>query len=176
MDYIQAALKEGLLHASLIPTGDVPFEEGFRVYCEENLCGQYGVNYSCPPACGSFAQMRARVLSKTWALVVQSVWDIPDYTDKEAIRQAKFMHNSAMRRVITQMKAAGESCIMAGASGCTLCTPCAMGRGEPCQFPDQRYSCLSAYCVFVKELADRCGMEYNCGAGKVAFFGMILFA
>lgn len=151
MNYEQIALDEGFLHARVIPAAQVPFEEGFRVYCEENLCGQYGVNYSCPPTCGSFQQMKDRVQSKTHALVVQSVWNIPDYTDKEDVRQAKYMHNTAMLRLVEQMRGAGRSCIMAGASGCSLCTPCAMGKGEPCRFPDKRYSCLSAYCVFVKE-------------------------
>lgn len=175
MDYIQAALEEGFLHAAILPADRVPFEEGFRVYCQENLCGQYGVNYSCPPACGTFQQMRDRVLEKKQALVVQTVWDIPDYDDKEDVRQAKYLHNTAMLRLVDRMRAEGCSCLMAGASGCSLCKPCAMGRGEPCTFPEKRYSCLSAYCVFVKGLADQCGMEYNCGPGKVAFFGMILF-
>lgn len=175
MDYIRSALDEGFLHASLIPAAQVPFEESFRVYCEENLCGQYGVNYSCPPTCGSCREMADRVRGKANALVVQSIWDIPDYNDKEDVRQAKYMHNTAMLRLVEQMRGEGKDCLMAGASGCSLCTPCAMKTGQPCRFPDLRYSCLSAYCVFVKELADKCGMEYNCGPGKVAFFGMILF-
>lgn len=175
MDLIPAALDEGFLRAAIIPTQDIPFEKEFRIYCQENLCGQYGVNYACPPACGTFEQMRQSVLSRKNALVVQSIWDIPDYNDKEDVRQAKFMHNSAMLRLVEQMRQEGQTCIMAGASGCSLCSPCAMGQGEPCRFPEKRYSCLSAYCVFVKELADRCGMDYNCGPGKVAFFGMILF-
>lgn len=175
MDYTQMALDEGFLHAAVIDARQVPFEEEFRVYCQENLCGQYGVNYSCPPTCGTFAQMRQRIWDKSQALVVQSIWDIPDYEDKEAIRQAKLMHNTAMLRMKEQMKAQGLSVLMAGASGCSLCKPCAMGQGEPCRFPEQQYSCLSAYCVFVKELADLCGMEYNCGPGKVAFYGMLLY-
>ena len=40
---------------------------------------------------------------------------------------------------------------MIGASGCSLCTPCALAEGLPCRFPDLRYSCMSAYCIFVKE-------------------------
>lgn len=175
MNLEQSALDEGFLHARVIPAAQVPFEPSFRVYCEENLCGQYGVNYSCPPACGSCENMRQRVFGKDKALVVQSIWDIPDYTNKEDVRQAKYMHNAAMLHLMEQMRMRDQSCIMAGASGCNLCTPCAMGKGEPCRFPDKRYSCLSAYCVFVKELADKCDMEYNCGPGKVAFFGMILF-
>jgi hypothetical protein len=38
-----------------------------------------------------------------------------------------------------------------------------------------RYSCLSAYCVYVKKLADACGMEYACKDGRLAFFGLYAF-
>lgn len=34
---------------------------------------------------------------------------------------------------------------------------------------------MSAYCVFVKKLADVSGMEYDCGDGLIAFFGMYVF-
>jgi hypothetical protein len=34
---------------------------------------------------------------------------------------------------------------------------------------------MSAYCVFVKKLADRCGMEYDCGEGLLGLFGMYVF-
>lgn len=175
MDYTQAALDEGFLHACVIDTALVPFEPAFRVYCEENLCGQYGVNHSCPPACGTCRQMEDKVRAKKKALVVQTIWDMPDYNDRDDVRQAKFMHNSAMLRLMEQIREEDPGCFMAGASGCSLCSPCALSRGEPCRLPEKQYSCLSAYCVFVSELAGRCGMEYHCGPGKVAFFGMILF-
>lgn len=175
MDLVQSALDMGFLHAAVVPAAQIPFEEEFRAYCQENLCGQYGVNHSCPPACGSFQQMRQRVLDRQNALVVQSIWDMPDYDDKEAVRQAKTMHNTALIQLREQLAQAGIPSLMAGASGCSLCKPCALGKGEPCRFPDKMYSCLSAYCVYVKGLSDLCGMEYNCGPGKVAFYGMLLF-
>jgi hypothetical protein len=34
---------------------------------------------------------------------------------------------------------------------------------------------MSAYCVFVKKLADHCGMEYDCGEGLLGLFGMYVF-
>ena len=53
--------------------------------------------------------------------------------------------------------------------------PCTRKNSEPCRFPDLKYSCMSAYCIFVKKLADLCGMEYTCGDGLIAFFGMYVF-
>lgn len=50
---IDMALKEGFSDAALVDTDDIVFDASFRSYCEENLCGQYGANYSCPPSCGT---------------------------------------------------------------------------------------------------------------------------
>jgi len=42
-------------------------------------------------------------------------------------------------------------------------------------FPELRYSCLSAYCIFVRKLAEEAGMEYSPADGLTAFFGMYIF-
>ena len=49
-DIIDIALGEGFADAAIIDTGDIVFDASFRPYCEENLCGWYGANYSCPPS------------------------------------------------------------------------------------------------------------------------------
>ena len=41
--------------------------------------------------------------------------------------------------------------------------------------PWKHASCMSAYCIFVRRLAEQCGMEYDCGPGLLAFFGMYVF-
>ena len=48
-------------------------------------------------------------------------------------------------------------------------------RGLSCKFPDLKFSCMSAYCVFAKKLADVCDMEYDCGDGLLTLFGMYVF-
>ena len=62
-----------------------------------------------------------------------------------------------------------------GASGCALCETCAIVEKKPCRYPDLYYSCMSAYCIFVRRLAEQCSMEYDCGPGLLAFFGMYVF-
>jgi predicted metal-binding protein len=80
-----------------------------------------------------------------------------------------------MLRVIERMKARGYWGLMGGASCCSLCERCAKLDEAPCPFPDARFSCLSAYCIYVKKLADACGMEYACKDGRLAFFGLYAF-
>lgn len=174
-EMISCAKKEGFASACVVETGEIVFDPSFRPYCEENLCGQYGVNYSCPPACGTPEEMKQKILAYDHALVLQSLWDISDYTDKAAIKNSKNGHNRASLKLMEQLRKEGYEGFLVGASGCALCSPCAIVEKEPCRFPDLGYSCMSAYCIYVKKLAERCQMMYDCTEGKLSFFGMFVF-
>lgn len=174
-EMIRYAAEEGFAAAAIVDTNQIVFDPAFRPYCEENLCGQYGANHSCPPACGSPEAMKQKILVHKKALFLQTIWEISDYSDMPAIKQAKAAHNAAEIRLVKRLRAEGCGGIIVGASGCALCSPCAAVRGEPCKFPEYQYSCMSAYCIFVKKLADACGVEYDCGEGLLAFFGMYVF-
>ena len=174
-DMIALAYEEGFCAAEIIAVEDIVFNGAFRKYCEDNVCGHYGANYSCPPDCGTVEEMKARMQGFQYALAMQTKWQIADYTDKAAIRKAKLAHNEAMFRVIERLKAEGHNGLMAGASSCTLCEKCAKEDNGACKHPDRRFSCLSAYCIDVKALAEKCGMEYFCKDGSIAFFGIYAF-
>lgn len=165
----------GFSAAAVVDTDQIVFDPMFRPFCEENLCGQYGVNHSCPPDCGSPEQMKQRILAHKKGLVLQTLWEISDYSDKEAIKLAKSSHNRASLRLMEELQKAGHAGFLVGASGCALCSPCKRKLGEACAFPALQYSCMSAYCIFVKKLADTCGMEYTPCDGLLAFFGMFVF-
>lgn len=174
-DLLQYAYDESFAAAAVVSTEDIVFDPAFRPYCEENLCGQYGVNYACPPDCGTVEQMKQRVLAHKKALVLQTIWEVADYSDKPAIKQAKASHNAAQIRLAKRLRAEDCPGFLVGASGCALCSPCAIVAGKPCNFPEYQYSCMSAYCIFVRKLADKCGMEYDCGEGLLGLFGMYVF-
>ena len=174
-EMIRYAAEAGFAAAAIVDTNQIVFDPAFRPYCEENLCGQYGANHSCPPACGSPEALKQKILVHKKALFLQPIWEISDYSDMPAIKQAKAAHNAAEIRLVKRLRAEGCGGIIVGASGCALCSPCAAVRGEPCKFPEYQYSCMSAYCIFVKKLADACGVEYDCGEGLLAFFGMYVF-
>ncbi len=172
---ISYAENAGFAAAAVVPTEDIVFDPSFRPYCAENLCGQFGANYSCPPDCGSTDAMKQKVLAHKKALVLQTMWEISDYSDGPAIKAAKKSHNTAQIDLARRLREEGCDGFLVGASGCALCSPCAKALGQPCRFPDTMYSCMSAYCIFVKKLADRCSMEYDSGEGLLSFFGMYVF-
>ena len=169
---IDLALSIGFADAAVIDTKELVFIPAFRTLCEENQCGKYGANYACPPDCGTIEEMKQRVLRWQKALVMQTMWDIEDPLDSIQIKPAKTQHNQMTRRLIDKI---GEPGLMIGASGCSLCTPCALTKGEPCRFPKLQDSCMSAYCIFVKDMTDRCHMDYDCAPGITTFFSMYCY-
>ena len=169
------AAEEGFAAAVVTDTKDIPFDPSFRPLCAENLCGKYGANYSCPPDCGTPDEMRARIQAHRHALVLQTIWEIADYSDSKAIKAAKKEHNAATLRLLGRLRRADVPGFPVGASGCALCETCAITEKKPCRYPDLYYSCMSAYCIFVRRLAEQCGMEYECGPGLLAFFGLYVF-
>ena len=172
---IDMALIEGFSDAAVVNTADIVFDASFRSYCEENLCGQYGANHSCPPACGTPEEMKQKILSHDRALVLQTIWEISDFQDKVLISAAKKSHRDYTFSLIEKLEQKGYRGLMVGASFCSLCTPCAITEGKPCVFPRRQYSCMSAYCIYVKDLADKCGMAYTYKDGFLPLFSMYVF-
>ena len=160
--------------AAVLPADQVPVNWDFRRFCEENRCGQYGANYSCPPTCGTVADMEARIRRGETALVVTSQRPIDGYQDTAAIAAGKRDHNAAMMCLRAALNREGCDVTMLGGSCCNLCTPCRMGENLPCPHPEQQFSCVSAYCVDVAELARRCGLEFTWDKKKLTLYGVLI--
>ena len=174
MELIKLAEAEGFL-AAIIPAKDVPVDGTFRKFCEDNLCGKYNANYSCPPGCGTVEEVRQRLFSEEKALVLQTIHEIGSYENKAAILESKKNLNGAVLHLTEKLRQAGLQGFCLGYGGCPLCSPCKQVEGEPCAFPEKRISCMSAYCINVGKLAEKCGLEFAWVPEKLFLFGMIVF-
>ena len=67
--------------AAVISAKDIPVDGSFRKFCEDNLCGKYNANYSCPPACGTVEEVHNRLLTALmWASWPRNVaWNLPGF-------------------------------------------------------------------------------------------------
>lgn len=162
-------------YTAVIPAKDIPVDGSFRKFCEDNLCGKYNANYSCPPGCGTVEEVRERLLSADKALVLQTIHEIGSYENKEAILKSKKNLNTDILKLTEQLHKAGMDCFCLGYGGCPLCDPCKQVEGKPCAFPEKRISCMSAYCIDVGKLAGKCGLEFAWVPEKLFLFGMIVF-
>lgn len=172
MELIKLAEEAGF-HAAVLPARDIPVDGTYRKFCEDNLCGKYNANYSCPPGCGTVEAVRQRLFAQDKALVLQTIQEIGSYENKEAILKSKKNLNAAILKLTESLRAAGLHCFCLGYGGCPLCAPCKQVKGQPCVFPEKRISCMSAYCIDVGKLADRCGLEFAWIPEKLHLFGMI---
>ena len=173
-DLLQLAEDSGF-KASLISPELIPVNPDFRIYCEENLCGKYGANYSCPPDCGTVKNLHQNILAEDNVLVVQTIWPIAGYEDKETISKAKHAHNVMVLELKGKMEQYGLHGFCSGYNGCPLCNPCKRQLNEPCAHPDKRISCMSAYCIDVAALAKQCELDFAWSSDKLHLFGMIAF-
>ena len=173
MELIKLAEAMGF-RAALIPAKEIPVDGSFRKFCEDNLCGKYNANYSCPPGCGTVEEVHRRLFGGQSALVLQTIHEIGSYENKEAILKSKKNLNMDILKLTDILRKEGMDCFCLGYGGCPLCDPCKQVTGEPCAFPEKRISCMSAYCIDVGKLAGKCGMEFAWVSEKLFLFGMIL--
>lgn len=173
-ELLELAAAEGF-SAALIPTDKIVTDPKFRPFCEENRCGKYNANYACPPDCGTVEETAARLRGQARALVLQTIWEIGSYENKAAIQEARRAHNAAVLRLTERLRQAGLSGFCLGYGGCPLCEPCKRLTGAPCPHPEQRISCLSAYCIDVAKLAHECALPFAWTPDRLHLFGLYAF-
>lgn len=173
-ELLALAKEEGFIAVMTAPD-QIPIDPKFRVYCEENLCGRYNANYSCPPDCGTVEELREKILAEDKVMILQMLVDINGYEDKETIINAKAAHNAAALRLMKKLQENGYSGFCSGYGGCSLCSPCKRTENKPCIHPELRISCMSAYCIDVAELAKRCKLAFAWSENRLHLFGMAAF-
>ena len=93
VDLIAAAEKAGFAKAAVMSTEDLEFEHEFRMFCEQNACGNYGNNYGCPPYCGTPQEMEDKVMNYRRAVVFQSRTPVNNiFDDAENKTRSKNAH------------------------------------------------------------------------------------
>ena len=173
----ELAKEYGFEGVGITTTDTIPFVPEFRENCEENLCGNYGRNYSCPPYCGTVEEMMAKVRSYRHAIVLKTAFEVDNALDGEAMKPLKKDHSQRSRLFFKQVKETygitEDHMILAGP--CGLCEKCRMPEDKPCPFEAERASCLSAYSINITTLAEELGMPISWDLDQVSFFSLYLW-
>lgn len=157
-DYVQAAKALGFTDAALMEVKDLVIVPEYRMFCEENLCGNYGVLPACPPESGSVEEMTARVRRYKTALVLMIEHTPVNYTDRAEQKAAKKHQNILTEQLMDRMHEDGTDDLLM------------MGAG-----PWKGASCMSAYCVNAQKMAEHVHMKCWENDGKIRYFSLILF-
>lgn len=156
-DYAALAKAAGFTSAALLPVRELVVVPEYRRFCEQNLCGNYGVLPACPPMSGTVEEMTAAMRRYQTALVLM-IETTSDYHDAAAQRAAKTHQNLLTEQLMAHMQTDGLRDLLM------------MGAG-----PWKHASCLSAYCVDAQKMADAVHMKCWANDGKVRYFSLILF-
>ena len=129
----------GFTNMGVIPADHLVFEPSLRKYCEDNLCGNFGKNLSCPPACGTPEDMKKRTEAYETAWIFQTIAEV-DWHDAKALKAVRDSHNARSRKLLNRLREEGTAGLAMLAGPCAACEICAGAEGKPCRFPEQQIS------------------------------------
>ena len=154
MNYTERAKQLGFSAAAVMDTKNLVFKPEYRVFCEENRCGNYDRNPACPPESGSVEEMKEKALSYNKTLVLQTTQSNDmDYKKCKTCPQQADRISGRRDEKRTEKR---DLLIMTAG-------------------PYRHHSCMSAYCVDAQEMADAVGMICWGKDGKVRYFSQVRF-
>ena len=172
MDIVKLCLDMGASKAEEIPIEKFVFTPELRSLCEQNVCGHFGGNYTCPPHVGEVDDLIARLKSFARAVVWQNIYPLEDSFDFEGMMDAKEKHNAMTleiaRRVYGEM--GRENTLVLAAGNCSICENCAVKTDESCRHPDEALAPIEAYGVNVSIIGEISDMKYINGKDTVTYF------
>ena len=144
-----------------------------RDMCAVNSCGMYNKRWSCPPGCGTLEECTQRIREYTRGILVQTVGDVEDGFDFEAMMEIEAEHRSNFMEMYASLREAGAKVLAVGSGCCTACAKCTYP-DEPCRFPEKMVSSMEAYGMLVLEVCKANGLQYYYGSDKMAYTSCFL--
>lgn len=174
-DLIKIGLEAGFSQVAMLSTEKFVFKPEYRKFCEDNLCGNYGKNYGCPPVCGTPEEMKEKAMQYPFGLIMQSKTEVDNAFDEEITKALKKKHTAMTLKAIKKIQEKYEIKgipIMAGP--CNYCSVCEIQNQRECPREELRFSCLSAYCIDVNCLAKDSNIDISWNGKEVSLFSIYL--
>lgn len=177
LDYeklIAQAKECGFTEAGPLDVATLEFLPEVRDMCASDRCQSYGKNWACPPACGSLDDMREKVKGYSRGLLVQTVGQLEDNLDWEAMQQAGADQAESFRKLSDELENEYPNLLGMGTGTCTKCVKCTYPDGQPCRFPNRLTYSMEACGLFVSRVCSDNNMKYNYGPNTVAYTACFL--
>jgi predicted metal-binding protein len=157
-----------------IPSPDAGTMKKCREMCAENLCGEYGVTWGCPPGVGTEEECLRSVKGFSKAAVLTKEYNNIDLKDRGLIEKIGADHQDVCRRFCGELRAVGYKAMPLSDGGCKYCGECTYP-DEPCLFPDLQVSSISAYGILMEEYMKAQGIDFEFKDGSMTLYGLILY-
>ena len=150
----------------------IEFSERIRYVCEHE-CGMYGKSWACPPAVGSVAACREKVLSYPAGLVFTTLTEVEDIADLEATLATRAPHEKITRQVRDILRQYSSDVLTLSTEACAVCEHCTYP-DAPCRNPDRMFPCVESYGIVATDLAEKNGIEFYNG-NLVTWFSVLFY-
>jgi predicted metal-binding protein len=160
-----------------VPSACITLSTEVRKLCEQNTCGYFGKNWTCPPAVDSIDIFRKKFEAYHTLLIVYRVYSVKSSFDWEGMKNGAIDFKDRLLAMKREMDAASPEAQfhVLGAGGCHLCEPCAYVEGEPCRNPDDAIVSMEACGIDVMRLMKENDLPYYNGKNTVTYIGGILY-
>ena len=162
------ALREGFTAAGELNLKAVVFMPEVRDMCRADKCSAYGRNWRCPPACGSIEEATERAKKYSFGMLVQTVGKMEDDFDFETIEETSKKHAASFISMMRILKGKYDDILAMGAGTCARCKQCTYP-DAPGRFPEDSYSSMEAYGLWVSRVCELSSLPYNYGKQTIAF-------
>ena len=176
LDYeklVSMAKECGFTHAGPLDVSTLDFRQEVRDMCSSDKCNNYNKSWSCPPACGSLEKMRDNVKGYSQGIIVQTVTQLEDSLDWEAMMDAAGNQRDSFLRMWEELFKSYPGMYAMGTGACIKCEKCTYP-DAPCRFPERLSSSMEACGLVVSQTCTDNGMKYNYGPNTLAYTGCFL--
>lgn len=131
-------------------------------------CGQYTKCWTCPPACGTLDECRARLRQYKKGILVQTIGTLEDALDGEGMMETQEKHKEIFRKFTDYLYRTYSKVLPIGAGTCELCKTCTYP-DAPCRFPDKAISSMEAFGMVVSQVCKANDLPYYYGECTIAY-------
>jgi len=163
----------GFTHYANLDVDTLEFQQEIRDMCNPEQCNRYDKSWSCPPACATLDEIRARVMEYKTGILVQTVGEIEDSLDWDGIMDAGRQHKENFGRMKAVIKEKHPTVFAMGAGECKVCNECTYP-DNPCRYPDEMETSMEACGLFVSKVCSDNDLDYNYGSEAIAFTSCFL--
>ena len=163
----------GFTHTAQLDISTLVFMQEVRDMWNATQCDRYGTSWSCPPACASLEDLRTRVLEYSHGVLVQTVGEIEDSYDWDAILENGLTHKANFGKMWDVLERDYPTVFAMGAGACMLCETCTYP-DNPCRRPERLSASMEACGLLVSKVCTDNGVKYNYGQDKIAFTACFL--
>jgi len=164
----------GFTYTAPLDVSTIVLKQEVRDMCNVNSCGAYNTSWSCPPGCGSLEECGERIHKYTRGILVQTVGDLEDALDGEAMMETARRHNANVDKMQDELLKISKEILTLGAGCCRLCKECTYP-DAPCRMPEKMHSSMESFGMVVLEVCKANNLKYYYGSDHIAYTGCFLY-